>query len=198
MGMFKGSFWQVLNKFTWSGVNSVLGNVVAQGFNLFGGVDEVSSFRGALALSGATEDGKAITIGHYSLGPDGYKADWRDNLFVHEYGHYIQSQMWGLAFLPAIGIPSLASAGFISGVLGPQHRFRWFEVNASKLGAEYFDRRYGSKAEGYQKGNNNYFDIDFFVNGAKGINLINAPYSYKVKGHPIHNPSYTIWDFIVL
>ena len=42
----------------------------------------------------------AMTIGHYSLGPENYQASWTDNLFVHEYGHYIQTQQMGFWYFP--------------------------------------------------------------------------------------------------
>ena len=108
------------------------------------------------------------TIGHYSLGPNGYEADWRDHLFVHEYGHYIQSQNLGLFYIPVIAIPSLISA---SGISPGEHKYKWFEVNASKLGAEHFDKKYGRGADGYVEGDKNYFDIvSFSTNG------ITSPY----------------------
>jgi len=92
MGMFKGDFWQVVNKFTYGGLNSLIGATTAHLFNTVGMVDGVMDLNGMLALSGVTSGGKAFTIGHYSMGPGNYVADWRDHLFVHEYGHYIQSQ----------------------------------------------------------------------------------------------------------
>lgn len=45
-------------------------------------------------------------------------------------GHYI----WGAFYMPAIAIPSVASAAFTSKWSGMKHKERWFEVNASKLG----------------------------------------------------------------
>ena len=110
MGMFRGNVWQILNKWTWGGVNSLIGNIVSEGYNTVGYVDGVTSLDGMLALSGATSGGRAFTIGHYSLGPDNYKADWRYHLFVHEYGHYIQSQQWGYFYIPVIAIPGVISA----------------------------------------------------------------------------------------
>ncbi len=37
-----------------------------------------------------------MTLSNYILGPPGFKPDFRDHLFVHEYGHYLQSKNLGL------------------------------------------------------------------------------------------------------
>jgi len=50
----------------------------------------------------------------------------------------------------------------------PANSHRWFEESASKLGAEHFDKKYGSGAPGYQKNNPNYFNKkNFNVNTQK-------------------------------
>ncbi|NPE15446.1 hypothetical protein, partial [Xylanibacter rodentium] len=61
--MFRGNVWQILNKWTWGGVNSLIGNLVSEGYNAVGYVDGVTSLDGMLALSGATSGGRAFTIG---------------------------------------------------------------------------------------------------------------------------------------
>ena len=43
MGMFRGNVWQILNKWTWGGVNSLIGNLVSEGYNAVGYVDGVTS-----------------------------------------------------------------------------------------------------------------------------------------------------------
>lgn len=162
MGMFRGDFIQVLNKWTWNLLPSVVGNIAAHGFNLAGAINNVSSMDGMLALSGPMgERNGAFTIGHYSFGPEGYCATWKDHLFVHEYGHYIQSQRMGVFYFPVVAVPSLLSA---SGITGTKHDYHWYEIDASKKGADYFDKHYGSGAEGYVKGSPNYFDRDSYEN----------------------------------
>lgn len=139
-------------------------------------------------------------VGHYSLSPKGYVADWRDHLFVHEYGHYIQTQYMGPLFFPVVALPSLASASFTSSWSGMEHKERWFEVNASKLGARYFDRRYGSGKDGYEKNNSNYFDIYSFIDTKYHISPYINPrtlnfvqdHSYKISGS-----KFVIWDLIL-
>lgn len=136
--MFRGNIGQIINKWTWGLPNSSLGYKVAQLLNLFGVVDKVTNSYGAVALSGVTGGAKAFTIGHYSFGPDNYVADWRDHLFVHEYGHYIQSQQWEPIYPIAIGIPSLVSAWLNSDSGNNNHLKQGFEKNASKLGSSFF------------------------------------------------------------
>ena len=105
-----------------------------------------------LALSGVISKERAFTVGCYSMGPDGYQATWKDHLFVHEYGHYIQSQRMGPFYFQIVAIPSLLSAAFTSKWAGMDHDFRWFEIDASRCGARYFDKKYRSGASGYKKG----------------------------------------------
>ena len=160
MGMFKGNFKQILNKWTWGAFTSYVGNTVAYYLNNWTMVDKVTNMNGMLALAGVQgTKGSAFTIGHLSFGPNDYTATWRDHLFVHEYGHYIQSQKFGPAYLFAIGIPSLCSAKWSS-----YHRGTWCEYRASKLGADYMDRHYGVNS-GYRDGNGHSFDRDAFERG---------------------------------
>ena len=170
IGMFRGNIGQIINKWTWNLTQSLIGNITAHGFNLLGGIENVSYMDGLLALSGATgkkqyDNGdfnpKAFTIGHYSFGPKGYQATWKDHLFVHEYGHYIQSQLFGPSYLPIIGIPSFLSNTHL---LGNSHSTRWFEVDANKRGANHFDKKYGRGKDGYIYKDENYFDRDSFEN----------------------------------
>ena len=148
------------------------------------------------ALAGVTSGNSAFTLGFYSFGPKNYVADWRDNLFVHEYGHYIQSQYLGLAYLPVIGAPSLASASGLTTHI--DHERRWFEVSASKLGSKHFDDKYGRGAAGYVKGDKNYFSLDTFrhrgyspyVNPRLGKN-------YQDKGLPTDGTIHSGWDIII-
>ncbi len=110
----------------------------------------------------------------------------RKDAFRPEYGHYIQSQRWGIFYMPAIAIPSLFSAMGISKV---EHDKRWFEVNASKLGAEYFDKHYGRKSSRYKKGKGDYFDINAFRNGG------GTPYLNPRIGLFYQDQSYPIYDW---
>ena len=165
MGLFKGSALQVLNKFTWGGVQSLVGNTIGQRLNFIGKVDNVTDMDGMLAIGGITSGSRAFTIGHLSFGPKNYVADWRDHLFVHEYGHYIQSQFLGPSFFVVVGGPSLLSAGPVKKWSGIKHSYRWFEVDASRRGANYFDAKYGSGKVGYTEYDSNFFNRYYFETG---------------------------------
>ena len=73
---------------------------------------------------------------------------------------------------------------------------RWFEVNASKLGAEHFDKKYGSGAPGYTERNENFFDKESFWNPAITIPYQNPRDKEYNKKFPISNPDIIFGDFI--
>lgn len=200
MGMFKGDFGQVMNKWTWGVVNSLAGNFTSQLFNTCGQVDGVTDMDGMIALSGAIDGSSACTIGHYSLGPKGYKATWKDNLFVHEYGHYIQTQRMGVFMFPVVAIPSLFSAAGITSGEG-EHLLRWFEQDASATAAHYFDRHYGSGVEGYKDYSEKYFHMDVFFYGTKGrYRYYTNPRThdgFQDHDYKLVNPMISFWDFIL-
>ena len=195
-GMFTGDFGQILNKWTWGAVNTLAGNFLGQELNRWGLVNGVSHLDGAVALSGVNSEGRAFTIGNYIFGPDNFKADWRDHLFVHEYGHYIQSQYFGAFYLPIVATTSLGSA---MGIGGNDHSTRWFEVQASKMGAEHFDSLYGSGAKGYKKESPDFFDKESFVKGGRSPYVnprLGSTYQGR-KGNPIDGARFTGWDIAV-
>ena len=66
---------------------------------------------------------------------DNYIQTSCNGLYLHEYGHTIQSRHYGLAYLFNIGIPSLFDAKNHRKV---PHRERWFEREASAYGRDYF------------------------------------------------------------
>ena len=58
-------------------------------------------------------------------------------MFQHEYGHYLQSQEMGLAYLAKVGIPSIRSAI----VSGPgEHKYQSFEQDANLRAFKYFNK----------------------------------------------------------
>ena len=100
-------------------------------------------------------------MGGYIFGPNKFKADWRDHLFVHEYGHFLQGLTWGPFYLPVIALPSLASAaGIATG--GVDHDDRWFEVDASRRGMRYFNAEYGLWKRRPDQSKDQFFDKESF------------------------------------
>jgi hypothetical protein len=69
-------------------------------------------------------------------------------MYMHEYGHTIDSRAFGLSYLFAIGIPSIFSAGNSSQVSGvprgvSTHDFYRTEIRANKRAKKYFGKYYG-------------------------------------------------------
>lgn len=85
---------------------------------------------------------------------------------------------------------------FTSDVSGVEHQNRWFEVNASKLGANHFDKKYGSGKSGYTSGSPDYFNKDVFEKGGYTDYINPRDGKNKQSENPIHDPSIVLWDFI--
>ena len=156
-GMFTGDFWQVVSKWTWQSQQVFLGNFVNHVLNISGNVLDVTHLDGAVAVSTTIKKG-AFTLGNYITGPRGFKADWRDHLFVHEYGHYLQGQIMGPLYMTTVAIPSFMDAW----IQPEKHDSRWYETMANSLAGRYFNKVYGSGAKGYTEGSENYFDLKSF------------------------------------
>ena len=67
-------------------------------------------------------------------------------MYMHEYGHYLDSQLFGMHYLPVIGIPSLISVAGNKQIAGEDtgvstHKMYWAEIRANKNAKEYFSER---------------------------------------------------------
>lgn len=105
-----------------------------------------------------------VTLGNFinieASGPwptdeHGNLAPWKNSVFGHEYGHYLQSQEYGWGYLFSVGIPSLISAqkdkGWYAKVeeiephkgeyIVKKHMTKWFEMSANKKARDYFKKR---------------------------------------------------------
>ena len=69
-------------------------------------------------------------------------------MYMHEYGHYMQSQDYGFGYLFSVGIPSIWDLAFQGGnntIEGySKHSLKWFEIDASKRGKKHFEGKYHS------------------------------------------------------
>lgn len=166
-GLTKGSATQLLSRFTWELPQTAIGYLYSDARNTLGHVDHVRYFDGATYVirdSHKTEEG--VTIGNYIniSSPDGVPLDknghfspMENPLYMHEYGHYIQSQEYGWGYLFSVGIPSLVSAGITNKgkrvtitelninkpITISKHRTRWYERKANKKARDYFVNKYG-------------------------------------------------------
>ena len=153
---FFGQTLQGLGRFSWELPQSTIGHGVSQVRNAFGGVDRVDYFGGATFSTAENQTSAyGVSIGnHINMSIDdaitGGFADWviNDPLFMHEYGHTFDSQIFGAFYLPVVGLPSLISAATATQVAGRPtgvytHDFRWYERSANRHAARYFGKHYG-------------------------------------------------------
>ncbi|GHV35117.1 hypothetical protein FACS1894178_4010 [Bacteroidia bacterium] len=150
------SFWgrvgEFFSRFTWQLPQTLLGFTFSQISNLGCQVDKVEYKYGATVLSGNFfgQNGSAITLSNYINGSTSLKADPNNSLFQHEYGHYIQSQKMGWAYLSRVGIPSAMSKGV--------HDFHPVEQDANRRAFLYFNKNvdgFYKSPEDFEKDGNN-------------------------------------------
>jgi len=148
----KGDFWrdtwQVVSRFTWELPQTCIGYSSARLALNFGKVEDVSYYGGAKVLRGGHNgllwgnSGPAITIGSYIIGDRDIEANPENNLFWHEYGHYLQSRVSGWYYLQKYGMTSLVTETFM-GV--PVHNDFWVEQDADARAETFFNGNYHRK-----------------------------------------------------
>lgn len=152
---FLGRSWELLSRITWQLPQTIMGETYSIVRNWVGLVDRVEyRFGATFAINEYSSKRDGMTLGSYinindkGLMPkddNGKFAPEKDQLYMHEYGHYMQSQIYGWAYVPCIGAPSLVSAmksKIISGKGYTTHSVRWYEMDASRRGKEYFQKYY--------------------------------------------------------
>lgn len=144
---FFGQVGQVLSRFTWQLPNTVGGFVASHGYNMIGKVNSVEYEAGATVLNTGNDNpyrSWAFTLGSYIIGDNTIEADAKNALFQHEYGHYLQSETFGPAYIFAFALPSLFSATFNV----DNHNDFYTEQNANKRAKRYWERT----IDGYKVG----------------------------------------------
>lgn len=147
---------QILSRFTKELPQTILGYTYSESRLIWDDVDRVEYFDGATYVVNENSNShKGVTIGNFinindrgSLPVDehGKFAPQNDPLYMHEYGHYLQSQKYGWEYLISVGIPSLFSASTADRLDTPPfstHNEKWFEKSANKMASEYFGNKYG-------------------------------------------------------
>jgi len=153
---FVGRLWQLVSRFTWELSQTIMGFYYTQGRNLGGNVDRVDYYGGAtFATKENASKNNGLSLGSFinmnnrdRIEGSFDKYILTNPMYMHEYGHYIQSQYYGPFYLPFIGIPSLFSAAFSKQVQGEPdgvytHSFRWYEMQANLYAEGYFGSNYG-------------------------------------------------------
>ncbi len=154
---FMGQVWEGFSRHTWESVQQVLGYAAASIKN--GWNDRVDYFGGATFGTNFNNDyGPGFTIGSYIninskddkkvfdkysnfedyLMSSEYMAE---HFYVHEYGHTIQSRIWGPLYSLVPAACSLYSA--ITNSASDHHQF-WTEVWANIYSEYYFKKHYSS------------------------------------------------------
>ena len=65
---------------------------------------------------------------------------------MHEYGHYIDSQTFGLTYMLNIAIPSFFSAMSDEKEGGIyKYNYRWYQMNANRNAEWYFNKHCGNR-----------------------------------------------------
>lgn len=137
-GLFTGSFMQILSRLTWELPQTLLGMGASYGANWFATVDKVEHIQGATVTRARGHEFGALTLGSFILGDRNIEANPSNSLFQHEYGHYLQSQNFGLFYLGKVGIRSLISAG----LAGDSHKFDRMEIDANKRSLKHWEKQY--------------------------------------------------------
>ena len=154
-GLFTGNAGQIASRFTWELPQTILGVTWSLTRNALGKVDQVEYFDGAtFVINENTSKSNGVTLGSYiniddreSMPKDnnGRFTPTHDYLYMHEYGHYLQSQDYGWGYLFSVGIKSLFSA-MSSKKLSSElttHKVKWYEIDANKRAFKYFEKHYG-------------------------------------------------------
>ncbi|NWO28349.1 hypothetical protein HW279_00090 [Capnocytophaga sp. oral taxon 903] len=145
---FMGGLLQDISRHTWEHPQTSIGTNYSQFMNMSNEVDRVEYLGGTTFSINEESEGSdyGITIGSFikmringKIEGDFTEYVLTHPLFMHEYGHYIDSQRMGLTYLINVGIPSLATAN------SSTHKEDWYEMNANKNAERYFRKHYGNR-----------------------------------------------------
>lgn len=167
-GMFKTDpnlgFWsrarQLTSRLTWEFPQTTTGYLWSHARNIAGVVDRVDYYGGATFVTNENAtNGGGVSLGSYiNINITGGAIDrpfeqyiTYNPTYMHEYGHYIQSQILGPLYLPSVGLYSLFQTGINSGLTVkyknqsgiPRSRFAWTETWANRMSARYFKEHEG-------------------------------------------------------
>lgn len=97
-----------------------------------------------------------------------------------------------------IGVVAVPSALNVNGILPGDHAYRWYEVDASRRAAHYFDKKYGRGSKNYDSNKpEDFFDINTFVKG--GYSSYTNPRkgtNYQGGGNPISGGKVSLGEIL--
>ncbi len=158
MGMFKtdpnksfgGKAWEVISRFTWQAPQTFIGKNVAHLTNNIKDVGDIHYVDGATVLEdcwdgGSFSLGPYIQLGTYTSLYESYRNPRTgaietvfSNTFMHEYGHYIQSQKVGVYYFTKYAIPSKLT-----------NNYGKAELDANQRAYDYFSLYHADKMKVY-------------------------------------------------
>ena len=150
--------WQLTSRFSWESFQTTVGYYYTQGRNALGYVDRVDFFGGATwatSENASARGGRSISNYINMKTREEITGSFEERVlsdpwFMHEYGHYIQSQNWGPLYLPVVGIASGIAASkndiFVRNDQ-PYNRtmddIAGIEMKANRRAEKYFRNNYG-------------------------------------------------------
>lgn len=150
-GLFQGSFKQIISRWFLETPQTLIGLVYSDLNIGLSKIETIEYFDGATyIINKNSETNKGITFGSFINIKTTNEIPYTDNKFdptkegvyMHEYGHYRQSQELLSLYLPVIGLLSFASATiFNEELFDPpfsKHKKNWVERWANKRAAHYF------------------------------------------------------------
>lgn len=151
---FFGEVWEGISRHTWEYPQQAAGYFWSSMRNCW--ADRVDYLGGGTFVTNEESNGSGISFGSFlNINDTGKISGDFDNyvahnpLYMHEYGHYIDSQRFGPSYLFAIGAPSALSALGNGRSISPEgyginnHKYYWTETRANRNAADYFGHCYG-------------------------------------------------------
>jgi len=140
---FVGAVLEGFNRFSEQEVQTSLGYTWSLIRNFYGDVDRVDYLGGATFVTNENnpnrKTGQGISLGNYLNNgiPGAIEGDFdiyvtQNSLYMHEYGHYVDSQMYGRGYMSIIGFPSAFGS-------------EWTERRANREAYKYFKHNYNVK-----------------------------------------------------
>ena len=137
---------QALTRFVWELPQLWTGYLFAQWRNIVGRVERVDTF--VTGRHWVPRAYAGVSLGCFAnmwvsggIGDDfeQYAQHSPFNIFRHEYGHTVDSQLWGWLYLPVVGLPSLVSQALgLSPKAHHRHDDFWAERRADRFGKRFF------------------------------------------------------------
>lgn len=136
---FKGPVADILRRFTWEGLQTFTGWWIGFLSILCYRVSNIQDFHGALVIQ-VPKNGYlwgGVTFGSVIIGDSRIDARLNNTLFMHEFGHVLQSRASGPLYLFKYGLPSLKSSTFAG------HNLHPVEQDANRRSHRYFSQKSG-------------------------------------------------------